>query len=534
LRLTGDAVQGRSLLLGISVLAILAGVGAHLPMFVMSAPTYRMASMPMDALMLSGMASIVLGAVGSLLALLPPPMRESERVAQRIDLRSIDDAPLTTAHWLLAAVLMIALIVDVMKPATLGFVVPGMRDEYGLSRDEVALFPLSALIGTTVGSLMWGVLADRIGRRASILLAAVWFMGTSICGTMPTFAWNNVMCFMMGMAAGGLLPIAYTLMAETMPRKHRGWMLVLVGGVGTAGGYWAAAANAAIVEPILTWRGLWFAGVPTGLSLLLLNRWLPESPRFLARMGREAEAKRVLARFGVELRMRDGPPEASATVERGARLRHRLMSLAMFLCAFGWGLANFGFLLWLPQDLRHAGIDPATIRGILSTSAGVSFPAYLLVAWLYQSWSSRRTIFGCTVVEAAVLCVFALLGDGILRSQGALIALIVALLASSAGVIAALVPYASEVFAAGSRAPGTGMVAGASKFGGVIGVLLGASQSASGVGVDAAVAAVPLLFAALLLPRVSVETRGRALDQAGAPAPALEAWAPAASNRDPG
>ena len=89
-----------------------------------------------------------------------------------------------------------------MKAASLGFVTPGMRVKYGLTPRTIALLPFVALTGTTVGSFVWGALADIYGRRAAILLAAVMFVGTSICGAMPSFAWNIFMCFMMGLAAG--------------------------------------------------------------------------------------------------------------------------------------------------------------------------------------------------------------------------------------------------------------------------------------------------------------------------------------------
>src|SRR5204863_3874718 len=124
----------------------------------------------------------------------------------------------------------------------LGFVTPGMRHEYGLDKAHVAWLPLTALTGTVIGSFLWGALADLYGRRASILLASVMFIGTSICGAMPSFVWNLVMCLMMGAAAGGLLPVAYALLAETMPTRHRGWGLVMVGGIGAVGGYFAASA----------------------------------------------------------------------------------------------------------------------------------------------------------------------------------------------------------------------------------------------------------------------------------------------------
>ena len=120
--------------------------------------------------------------------------------------------------------LVIALVIDIMKPASLGFTIPGMIERIsGAEGDRVARCPSSALIGTVVGSIVWGVIADIYGRKASILLSAVMFVGTSICGAMPSLAWNIGMCFMMGAAAGGMLPVTYALLAEMMPSKHRGW-----------------------------------------------------------------------------------------------------------------------------------------------------------------------------------------------------------------------------------------------------------------------------------------------------------------------
>src|SRR5207302_612561 len=130
-----------------------------------------------------------------------------------------------------------------------------------------------------------------------ILLAAVMFIGTAICGTMPAFSWNLVMCFLMGMAAGGMLPIGFTLLAETMPARHRSFLLVLLGGVTILGGYLAASVLARLLEPHFGWRVLWLAGLPTGLVVILLNELIPESPRFLLLRGRISEANAVIARY---------------------------------------------------------------------------------------------------------------------------------------------------------------------------------------------------------------------------------------------
>ena len=189
------------------------------------------------------------------------------------------------------AVLVIALIIDIMKPASLGFTIPGMVSEYGVPKATASLVPFFALTGTVVGSIVWGVIADIYGRKASILLSAVMFVGTSICGAMPSLAWNIGMCFMMGAAAGGMLPVTYALLAEMMPSKHRGWALVLVGGLGAVGGYFAASGLSALLQPTFGWRILWLLNLPTGLSLVLLGALIPESAKFLLARGRREEAQ---------------------------------------------------------------------------------------------------------------------------------------------------------------------------------------------------------------------------------------------------
>lgn len=192
---------------------------------------WRLADMPMDAALTWGMALIVAGIVVAGYGLLPKrPSAAASHLDTEVVVSAPEDAPLGAAHWRLTLVLTIALVIDVMKPASLGFVIPGMRSDYAVSSATVAWLPFAALCGTVVGSVLWGWLADLYGRRASILLSAVMFVGTSICGAMPSLWWNVGMCFLMGAAAGGMLPVTYALLAETMPSKQRGWALVLVGG----------------------------------------------------------------------------------------------------------------------------------------------------------------------------------------------------------------------------------------------------------------------------------------------------------------
>ena len=170
---------------------------------------YHVAAMPMSAPMLAGMASILTGLALTAWGLIPAgslwrPAHAAGDTA--VFFRTMDDARLTRQHWGLLLILGVARVVDVIKPATLGFAVPGMKGEYRMTISQVAGFPMVALTGTTLGSLLWGVLADRIGRRAAILLASILFAATSLCGFMPSFRWNLFMCFIMGTSAGGCFP----------------------------------------------------------------------------------------------------------------------------------------------------------------------------------------------------------------------------------------------------------------------------------------------------------------------------------------
>ena len=141
---------------------VTAGVILHLPMFVMARHSgYVLAGMTMDGGMLLGMAAIVIGIGVAGYGLLPKSTPLS--AAQAVEaLAPPEDAPLTRAHWGMAALLGLALIIDIMKPASLGFVTPGMRVEYGVGGETVAWLPFAALTGTVLGSFVWGLLASTM------------------------------------------------------------------------------------------------------------------------------------------------------------------------------------------------------------------------------------------------------------------------------------------------------------------------------------------------------------------------------------
>src|SRR3984893_6219794 len=487
------------------------GVVLHLPMFWMARNTgFNMSGMPMDAGMLLGMLLIVLGIAAAGYGLLPV-RRPGAGVYHEI--APPEDAPLMAAHWKLMGVLAVALIIDIMKPASLGFVTPGMRVEYAVNHATVALLRRSALIGTAAGAFVWGALADLYGRRASILLSSVMFVGTSICGAMPSFWWNVAMCFLMGAAAGGMLPIAYALLAEIIPTKHRGWSLVLVGGIGTIGGYFAASELSALLQPYFGWRIMWFLNLPTGLMLVALSPLIPESARFLQHMGRRDEARATLARFGAVISVAPAAREA-AVHEADPRTRDpRLLGtiVALTLAALAWGLVNFGVLLWLPSALVAEGRSVGLASTLIARSTLIAAPTIVVSAYLYSVWSSKASLILAIGITSLGLLAILLRGTGMLPILSNPIMPLSLLIVGSSAMVSILLPYAAESYPVGVRGRATGWVAGWSKIGGLIAQALSALALVPALGVAAAVISIPAALALALIWIFGRETRGRDL-----------------------
>jgi MFS transporter, putative metabolite:H+ symporter len=509
----------------LGVAAVTGGVALHLPMLVGARHDhYMLAGMGMGGWMYLGMGLIAVGYAAVVWGLAPGLSRGAAEPS-RLQVRALDESRLTSAHLKLMALLTVAVAVDTQKPFTFTFILPGVASEYDLRSPAhvapghwpVALLPFAGILGTAIGSLLWGRLGDSIGRRASILLAATLFIATAMCSAMPAFHWNMLACFVMGIGAGGLLPVAYALLAETIPARRRGEAVVLVAGVGTALGFLLTSWSAHWLVPTYSWRIMWLLGVPTGLVLIVLNRYLPESPRFLFANGRDEEAREVLQRFGLTIAPGSSAPAPTPARNPGLAgvFRRPYTALTSVLVVYGlaWGLVNYGFLVWLPVYVSKRGVDAGAVTTILAKAALFAVPGSLLVAWLYGRWSSRGTLVLAAALETAALVVFAV-HPSIVDHPSAFTALTVVLLIALWATVSAVAPYAAEIYPTAIRGSGSGVVAGATKLGGVLALAMAVvSLAPPGMAGAAVLGAVPAGAAALLLLAAGRETRGRRLEE---------------------
>ena len=169
-------------------------------------------------------------------------------------------------------------------------------DDFGLSDTAQQIVVASLLLGAVFGALFGGPLADRIGRRNAIMIAAVIFMLGSLASALATgAAFLAIARFVLGLAVGGAGMVVPVYIAESSPSRVRGSLVSLQQFLITVGILLSYGINYLLADAE-AWRWMLGLGVVPALALLVGMFFLPESPRWLVGMDRDEEARAVLAR----------------------------------------------------------------------------------------------------------------------------------------------------------------------------------------------------------------------------------------------
>ena len=196
----------------------------------------------------------------------------------------LDHGPFTGMQKLVVLLAALSIVMDGFDGQLIGFAIPLMIKEWGITREAFAPAVAAGLIGMGIGSACAGLFADRFGRRMAII-ASVFVFGAATCaiGLAPNALAVAALRFIAGLGIGGALPSATTVTAEFTPARRR-TLAVTATIVCVPLGGMLAGLFASHVLPLYGWRTLFFIGgsLPIVLGFALLAT-LPESPRFLAR-----------------------------------------------------------------------------------------------------------------------------------------------------------------------------------------------------------------------------------------------------------
>jgi len=384
--------------------------------------------------------------------------------------------------------------------------------EWAITKTEAGLVSSATLIASALGGWLAGALADRIGRVRTLQLTIVFFsVSTFACAFAQNYAQFVTLKTLQGLGFGGEWAAGAVLMAEAIRDSHRGKAMGTVQSAWAVG--WGAAvllyaATYALMPAALAWRVMFGIGLLPALLVLDVRRHVPEP----------AAARQTAGAAAARTR---GVPLVDIFSPRVLR-----MTLVGGLLGVGAHGGYYALMTWLPTYLkteRHLSV--LGTGGYLAVIIVAFFCGCLVSAQLLDRIGRRGTIltFSICCVATVIVYLFAPL------SNAAMLVLGFPLGFFAAGIPASMGALFNELYPRGMRGTGVGFCynfgrVASAVFPAMVGHLSQTTSLGFAIGVDAAIAYAIVALAVLMLP----ETRGRALDGAGA-AGGSAGWAVAAS-----
>ncbi|MEI3852879.1 MULTISPECIES: MFS transporter [Ensifer] len=400
---------------------------------------------------------------------------------------------------------------DAMQVLAVGFTAASIATTFGLTVPQALQTGTLFFLGMLIGAVGFGRLADRIGRRRVLIVTVAC---DAIFGMLsifaPSFGVLLFLRFLTGAAVGGTLPVDYAMMSEFLPARSRGRWLVMLEGFWAVGTLIVAVAAwlVALAELTDAWRYIFAVTAIPAVLGLGLRFLVPESPLYLLRAGKAAEAKAIVNRMLVanrhpqlETTVSIALPAASpsAGIFSGNLRRRSLLILAVWFLV---SVSYYGVFTWMPPRLAGEGFGFVRGYGFLVLIALAQIPGYALAAYGVETWGRRPTLVGFCLLSA-LSCLLFVVADGATIIAASLLIMSFALL----GTWGALYAYTPELYPTESRATGMGAAGGMARLGGLLAPSLIGILVVQSFGLAIGTFAGLLLAAAIAACLIDAETR---------------------------
>ncbi|CPR19724.1 MFS transporter [Brenneria goodwinii] len=381
---------------------------------------------------------------------------------------------------------------DAMDVGLLSFILAALKQDWGLTAAQMGLIGSVNSIGMAVGAFVFGLYADRKGRKAAFMLTLLMF---SVASGLSAFAWGLgsllVLRFFIGMGLGGELPVASTLVSESVAPEVRGRVVVLLESFWAVG--WLLAALIAyflIPLPSVGWRGaMLLCALPAFYALYLRFR-LPDSPHYLHLSQQDKESSFL--------------SKIAALWTKEYRRRSLMLWIVWFCVVFSY----YGMFLWLPSVMMMKGFDLVKSFGYVLMMTVAQLPGYFSVAWLIER-VGRRWVLAVYLLGTLVSAYFFGMAE-----SGAQLLLYGSLLSFfNLGAWGALYAYTPEQYPTRIRTTGAGVAAAIGRIGGIFGPLMVGYLVSAGVPIGGifSLFSIAILLAVLAIVILGKETKQIAL-----------------------
>jgi AAHS family 4-hydroxybenzoate transporter-like MFS transporter len=420
-------------------------------------------------------------------------------------------------HWLLAAMLGALVFFDGYDTFNPAYVIHYVVGPWGLAPTQAGLLVSSGLVGFLIGAAGHGMIADRFGRRGT-LLGGLWITNIFTLAT-ALFA-NSFISFcslrvLTGIGLGVLMPLATTYINELAPRRIVNVFALWGVALGWALGGTFAGLVGVFMTPMFGWPVLYWVGSLSILLSLVLQVTLPESVKFLALHNRADEIKALLTRLRPEraqlyAQAQFTVPETASRQNSVLALltpRYRRVTIAIWLSAFLSLFCIFGLTGWIPNVMIQRGESFATSFGFGALMQIMSFVGGLVCGHISDRTGSSRWTLACwwAFGGASVLVL-------VFFNEHALNLLCVA----AAGFFIIGAQFVLNNFSAASyetsyRATGVGMELGVGRVGAILGPLVAGALQKTEAGPTAMFIAIA---AASMVAALAIASSGASRDAA--------------------
>src|ERR1700744_292349 len=432
----------------------------------------------------------------------------------------LERLPLTSYQRGLFAIIATAWFFDSMDLGALTFVLGPIKQSFGLSTSEAGILSSMSFLGMFLGAASAGLLADRFGRTRVFQVSMIfWGLGSILCGLAPTVQTLALARVLLGFGMGMEFPVAQSMVSEIIPASQRGRYVALMEGFWPLGFICSGLLCLAVLS-FADWRWVFILQGLPAIFVLIVRRYVPESPRWLASHGDAARAERVMSEIETKVSERLGgaalPTPAPEKIE--ARTTQGLATLlspgysrrtVMLWCLWFFALLGFyGLTTWLGALLQAKGfpVTKSVYYTILISLAGI--PGFLTAAWMIEALGRKPTLIA-TLLGAAISCYF----YGGAADQTQLIVAGLCMQFCAFGMWSALYAYTPELYPTSIRATGTGFASAIGRIGSLIGPsLIGFILPTAGQSGVFALGAGAFALAALVVLALGEETRGRTLE----------------------
>lgn len=440
----------------------------------------------------------------------------------------LERLPMTNYQRKLFGIIATAWFFDSMDLGVMTFVLGSIKTEFGLSATQAGLLASSSFLGMFLGAAIAGILADKFGRKPVFQVSMVfWGFGSLMCGLADDVTMLMIYRVILGFGMGMEFPIGQSIVSEMVPAKSRGRYVAILEGFWPLG-FIAAGILVYFAMPVIGWRGIFIMLAVPSVFVFVIRRYVPESPRWLAEVGRNDEAESIVAVMEQRVRKALGgialPPVVESIVSsiktgrkagftdlfRDGYARRTIMLWTLWFFAL---LGYYGLTTWLGALLQQAGyeVTKSVFYTIMISLAGI--PGFIFSAWLLEAWGRKPTCI-LMLVGSAVAAYFYGKAATNLVAPGQLIAAGLCMQFFLFGMWSVLYAYTPELYATRSRATGSGFASSIGRVGSLLGpYIVGVVLPFTGQSGVFTLGAASFVIAALAVALLGVETKGLALEE---------------------